>query len=49
MEEAKTQLCPCLDACVLQQVMNSIGGKWKLPILCSLTADGPTRYNDLLR
>ena len=49
MEEPKAPLCPCTDACVLQQVMNSIGGKWKLPILCSLTADGPTRYNDLLR
>lgn len=49
MEEKKAPLCPCMDACVLQQVMNSIGGKWKLPILCSLTADGPTRYNDLLR
>ena len=49
MEEPKAPLCPCTDACVLQQVMNSIGGKWKLPILCSLSADGPTRYNDLLR
>ena len=49
MEEPKAPVCPCTDACVLQQVMNSIGGKWKLPILCSLTADGPTRYNDLLR
>lgn len=49
MEEPKAALCPCMDACVLQQVMNSIGGKWKLPILCSLSADGPTRYNDLLR
>ena len=49
MVEPKAPLCPCTDACVLQQVMNSIGGKWKLPILCSLTADGPTRYNDLLR
>lgn len=29
--------------------MNAIGGKWKLPILCSLTANGTTRYNDLLR
>jgi DNA-binding HxlR family transcriptional regulator len=29
--------------------MDSIGGKWKLPILCSLTANGTSRYNDLLR
>ena len=49
MEEPKAPVCPCTDACVLQQVMNSIGGKWKLPILCSLTANGPSRYNDLLR
>ena len=28
--------------------MNSIGGKWKLPILCSLTANGTSRYNELL-
>ena len=41
--------CPCSDACFLKQDMNAIGGKWKLPILCSLTANGTTRYNDLLR
>ena len=41
--------CPCADSCFLQLAMDSIGGKWKLPILCSLTANGPSRYNDLLR
>ena len=41
--------CPCSDSCFLQRAMDSIGGKWKLPILCSLTANGPSRYNDLLR
>ena len=41
--------CPCHESCVLQAVMMSLGGKWKLPILCSLTANGPSRYNDLLR
>ena len=41
--------CPCNDACFLQKAMVSIGGKWKLPILCSLTANGSSRYNDLLR
>lgn len=41
--------CPCFEACFLQKAMNTIGGKWKLPILCSLTANGTTRYNDLLR
>ena len=29
--------------------MNSFGGKWKLPILCSLTSNGSSRYNDILR
>ena len=41
--------CPCSEYCFLQKAMNAIGGKWKLPILCSLTANGTTRYNDLLR
>ena len=40
--------CPCTEQCVLQAAMNSIGGKWKLPILCSLTANGTSRYNELL-
>ena len=46
---AETDLCPGTEICVLRQVMDSLGGKWKIPILCSLLADGPTRYNDLLR
>ena len=29
-------------------VMNAIGGKWKLPVLCSLSANGASRYNELL-
>lgn len=41
--------CPCTPSCPLQRAMDMIGGKWKMPILCSLTADGPTRYNDLKR
>ena len=41
--------CPCTEACPLQRVMEMIGGKWKLSILCALTADGSTRYNDLKR
>ena len=41
--------CPCGETCVLQSALNKIGGKWKLPILCSLTANGTSRYNDLLR
>ena len=41
--------CPCPDACPLQRAMEMIGGKWKLAILCSLSVDGPVRYNDLKR
>lgn len=41
--------CPCTQACPLQHAMEMIGGKWKLSILCSLTVDGTTRYNELKR
>lgn len=41
--------CPCAPGCVLQGALESIGGKWKLPVLCSLTANGSSRYNELLR
>ena len=41
--------CPCAPACVLQSALNTIGGKWKLPILCSLLANGSSRYNELLK
>ena len=41
--------CPCTEACPLQRAMEMIGGKWKISILCSLMADGATRYNDLKR
>ena len=41
--------CPCGAACALQGALDKIGGKWKLPILCSLSANGASRYNELLR
>lgn len=41
--------CPCSTPCPLQKVMDILGGKWKMSILCSLTADGATRYNELKR
>ncbi len=41
--------CPCAPQCALQSALESIGGKWKLPVLCSLTANGASRYNELLR
>ena len=41
--------CPCSESCALQGALASIGGKWKLPILCSLSANGACRYNELLK
>ena len=32
--------CPCAEACMLQRALNTMGGKWKLPILCLLLAIG---------
>ena len=46
---ADKDLCPCTDECPVQKSLASIGGKWKLPIICSLAADGPSRYNELLK
>lgn len=46
---SQQHLCPCAEQCLLQRAMDSIGGKWKLPILCSLAANGASRYNDILR
>lgn len=40
--------CPCAAQCALQGALESIGGKWKLPVLCSLSANGASRYNELL-
>ena len=41
--------CPCTPESALQGAMNTIGGKWKLPILCSLMANGSSRYSELLK
>ncbi len=46
---SQTHNCPCSPECVLQNALNTIGGKWKLPILCSLLANGASRYNELLK
>lgn len=46
---ADKTLCPCTEECPVQKSLASIGGKWKLPIICSLAADGPSRYNELLK
>ena len=44
---AQQHNCPCAPACALQGALESIGGKWKLPILCSLSQNGKSRYNEL--
>lgn len=41
--------CPCTSPCPLKQALSSIGGKWKMRIICTLYADGTQRYNDLMR
>jgi DNA-binding HxlR family transcriptional regulator len=39
--------CPCQAVCPLAGTLRLIGGKWKIPVLCSLHQDGVTRYNEL--
>lgn len=46
---SQTHNRPCSEICALQGALSSTGGKWKLPILCSLTANGDSRYNELLK
>lgn len=45
---SQQHLCPCAPQCALQGALESIGGKWKLPVLCSLNSNGTSRYNELL-
>lgn len=47
--ECKDSYCPCMEPCPMKNAMEVLGGKWKIPILCALRMDGPTRYNALLR
>lgn len=46
---ANEHICPYTVGCPLQKAMSAIGGRWKMAILCSLSNDGATRYNDLKR
>ncbi|MDR3122452.1 MAG: helix-turn-helix transcriptional regulator [Treponema sp.] len=46
-EKACKNKCPCRVNCPLAATLKVIGGKWKIPILCSLRQDGITRYNEL--
>jgi DNA-binding HxlR family transcriptional regulator len=45
--EACRAKCPCRADCPLGAALKRIGGKWKIPVLCSLHQDGITRYNEL--
>ncbi|MDR1248581.1 MAG: helix-turn-helix transcriptional regulator [Treponema sp.] len=47
LEEVCGNKCPCQIYCPLGAALKLIGGKWKIPILCSLRQDGVTRYNEL--
>jgi DNA-binding HxlR family transcriptional regulator len=38
-----------MEYCPLENALKIIGGKWKIPILCALQLDGPTRYIELKR
>ncbi len=42
-------ICPCTKVCPLQRMISAIGSKWKMSVLCSLSNDGATRYNELKR
>ncbi|MCR5523540.1 MAG: helix-turn-helix transcriptional regulator [Clostridia bacterium] len=47
--ETRESLCPCDEKCPIGEAIETIGGKWKMRILCSLQADGAQHYNDLSR
>lgn len=48
-QQSHTGNCPCMEHCPLSSAIDSIGGKWKILILCALHQDGTTRYNELKR
>lgn len=41
--------CPCGEKCPLYEVIENIGGKWKITIICALSTTQPIRYNELKR
>lgn len=38
-----------LEICPLRMVMDIIGGKWKMPIICVLAVNGTVRYGQIKR
>ncbi|MCR4901535.1 MAG: helix-turn-helix transcriptional regulator [Butyrivibrio sp.] len=47
----KEVLCDDLagEGCGLKKVLNIVGGKWKIMILCVIDKEGTVRYGDLRR
>lgn len=47
----KEPLCDELagEGCGLKKVLNIVGGKWKIMILCVIDKEGTVRYGDLRR
>ncbi len=44
-----SQICPCMEKCPLSNVLENIGGKWKVAIICALSLNEQIRYNELKR
>lgn len=49
MSECKATHCPCGEVCPLQTALKRIGGKWKIPIICTLSEGEGIRYNELMK
>ena len=47
--EACGQICPCGKTCAIEDALNLIGGKWKMPIICILADNNPKRYSVIKR
>lgn len=43
------EICPCMEKCPLTNVLENIGGKWKVAIICALSLHEQVRYNELKR
>ncbi len=51
IKEVREPLCDDLagEDCGLKKVLNIVGGKWKVMILCVIDKNGTARYGDLKR
>ena len=48
-EKQSGALCPCGDGCPVGEALASVGGRWKLRIICTLYVDGTQRFGDLMK